>query len=261
MTKRAQAGSGAALLAISAAALLAAQPWNKDPSKWTVEDARHILLDSPWAQEANATFGPELRPEDIPAPPLPGAAEAGIAGTKPNSGANWDGGPGRDTSGRTPTLEVTVRWDSALPVREAILKLPASDRVEGDVYTPAQIANDYILRVAGLVPAGRYASAGKLQTQSSSDDENVSRGKMQDPEPLLEGVMGTSRLIPRDGAPIRPDDVKLDAATGTLHVFFPRSTAIRAGGKDVTFLVQFGSMHVTRKFRLRDMMYDGRLEL
>jgi hypothetical protein len=240
--------------------LFAAQPWNKNPSKWTAEDARHILLDSPWAQEANAAFGPELRPEDIPAPPLPGAAEAGIAGTKPNSGANWDGGPGRDTSGRSPILEVTVRWDSALPVREAILKLPASDRVAGDIYTPAQAAKDYIITVTGLVPAGRYESAGKLQTQSSSD-ENDSGWKVQDPEPLLEGVMGTSRLIPKDGAPIRPEDVKLDAATGTLHLFFPRSAAIGAGGKDVTFFVQFGSMHVTRKFRVRDMMYDGRLEL
>lgn len=253
------AGCAAALCSLT---LFAAQPWNKDPSKWKVEDARHILLDSPWAQAANASFGPELSPDDIAPPPLPGAAEAGIAGSKPNSGSNWDGGPGRDTSGRTPTLEVTVRWDSALPVREAILKLPASDRVEGDLYTAAQAAKDYIITVTGLVPAGRYASAGTLQTtSSSSSDDNDPGWKVQDPEPLLEGVMGTSRLTPRDGAPIRPEDVKLDAATGALHLFFPRSAAISASAKDVTFFTQFGSMHVTRKFRPGDMIYAGRLEL
>lgn len=241
-------------------ALIAAQPWSKDPNQWTVEDARHVLLDSPWAQAANAAFGPELTPEDIPPAALPGAAEAGVAGPKPNSGANWDGGPGRDTSGRTPTLQVVIRWDSALPVREAILKLPATDRVEGDAYTPAQIAKDYIITVTGLVPAGRYANASKLATHSSSD-ENDSGYTAQNPEPLLEGVMGASRLTPRDQQGIRPEDVKLDAATGMLHVFFPRTAEIRASSKEVTFSTQFGSMRVSRKFRLKEMMYQGRLEL
>lgn len=252
----------AGLLLASAGALWAAQPWNKDPQQWTAQDARHVLLDSPWAQAVSATFGPELTPADMPQAPLPGAADAGIAGNKVNSGANWDGGPGRDTSGRTPTLMVTVRWESALPVRQAILKLPASDRAAGDVYSAAQLARDYILTVTGLVPAGRYTSAGQLQTEGkSSSDENDSGVKPQDPEPLLEGVMGTSRLATRGGALIRPEDVKLEAATGTLHLFFPRTSKIGAGEKEVVFFTQFGSMRVTRKFRLKEMMYDGRLEL
>ena len=260
MKKRARA---AALLFIWSWALVAAQPWSKNPSQWTAQDARHVLLDSPWAQAANATFGPDLTPADIPPARLPGAPEAGVAGRKPNSGENWDGGPGRDlTGGRTPTLLVTVRWDSALPLREAVLKLPASDRSQGDVYTPAQIAKDYILTVTGLVPSGRYGSAGTLQPKStSSSDDNDSGYKVQDPEPLLEGLMGASRLILRDQSSIRPDDVKLDAATGTLHVFFPRNPALRAQAKEVTFFTQFGSMRVIRKFRLKEMMYDGRLEL
>lgn len=253
----------AALFLASVPLVWASQPWDKDAMHWTVEDARHILLDSPWSQEANATFGPELTPEDIPPAPLPGAAEAGIAGRHPNSGAGWDGGPGRDTGGRTPSLPVTVRWDSALPVRQAILKLPASDRTPGDVWTQRELERDYIVTVIGLVPAGRYRSAGQLQTNTkSSSDEDEEKGvNPQDPERLLEGVMAASGLIRRGQPPIRPEDVKLDASTGTLHLFFPRAAGIRAEDKDITFTTRFGSMRVSRKFRPKDMVYVGRLEL
>lgn len=254
------AGYWPALLLMGAGVLWAAQPWGKDPNRWTAEDARHILLDSPWAQPGTALFGKELTPEDVPAAPLPAAAEAGMAGSRPVSGDNWDGGPGRDTAGRTPTLPVVVRWDSALPVREAIQKLPPGDRTPGDVFAEAQLTKDYILTVTGLVPAGRYTSTGQLQKQSTSDD-NDNGFKPQDPEPLLEGLMNTSRLVLHDGEPIRPDDVKLEAATGIIHVFFPRAVAIRPDAKEVTFYTQFGSMRVSQKFRLKEMKYEGRLEL
>ncbi len=196
---------GATSVLLSVAALMAAQPWSKDPQQWTVQDARHVLLDSPWSQPANAVFGTEPAPEDVPPAPLPGAAEAGVAGPRPNSGAGWDGGPGKNTRGQPPRLPVTVRWDSALPVRQALLRLPASDRESNDVYTPAQIERDYILTVTGLVPAGRYRSAGQLPTESaSSSDEEGSKIDLQDPEPMLESLMGSSRLVMRDRLPIRP---------------------------------------------------------
>jgi hypothetical protein len=249
------------LLLTVAALATAAQPWSRDPQRWTAEDARHILLDSPWAQPGTALFGHELTPEDIPPAPLPGASEAGVAGPQAHTGAGWDGGPGRDTAGRTPTLPVTVRWDSALPVREAVLKLPASDRTPGDLYTEAQIAKDYIITVTGLVPAGRYASTGQIQKESSSSDDGDGAKRSQDPEQLLEDLMGASRLVPRQGQPIRPDDVKLDAATGTLHVFFPRAAGLGMDAREVTFTTQFGSMRVSQRFRLREMKYEGRLEL
>jgi len=263
LNRRAQAKSAAALLVLSAVAAMAAQPWSKDSKQWTTEEARHIMLNSPWSQAGSAFFGPPLSPEDIPPPPLPGAAEAGVAGPQPHTGAGWDGGPGRDTTrGRTPTLPVTIRWDSALPLREAILKLPAGDRAPGDTYTAAQLEKDYIITVMGLVPAGRYTSAGNLHKDSqSSSDDNDSGVKAQDPEQLLEGLMGASRLAPRDQQPIRPEDVKLDPSTGTLHLFFPRTAGIRAGAKEVTFMTQFGSMRLAQKFRLKEMMYRGRLEL
>lgn len=260
LRSRGCAGAATALFLICAGTLMAAQPWNKDPHQWTAEDARHILLDSPWAEPGTALFGKELTPEDMPAAPLPGAAEAGIAGPQAHTGVGWDGGPGRDTAGRTPTLPVTIRWDSALPVREAVLKLPASDRTPGDVYTAAQAEKDYIITVTGLVPAGRYIGTGELQKTSSSDEDGTTV-KPQDPEQLLEGLMGASRLSPHEGQPIRPDDVKLDAATGTLHLFFPRHGGIRADAKEVMFTTQFGSMRVAQRFRLKDMKYHGRLEL
>ncbi len=221
-----------------------------------------MLLDSPWAQPASATFGPELTPADMPPAPLPGAADAGVAGPRPNSGAGWDGGPGKNPRGQPPKLPVTIRWDSALPVRQALLQLPASDREGNDLYTPAEMEKDYIITVTGLVPAAKYRSAGQLETEArSSSEDNGSRADLQDPEPLLESLMGSSRLLAPNRPPIRPEDAKLNAATGTFHLFFPRREAMSGRDKEVTFTTRFGSVRLERKFRLKEMMYQGRLEL
>jgi hypothetical protein len=242
----------AGLLPVCAVLLWAAsQPWkSSDPKDWTSQDADRVLTNSPWAQSVSASFA--LAEDDPPPPPAIDVPQAGMP--SPRNGATdgrWDGGVSRVNRNGTPTLEVTVRWDSALPVRQA------SERKRGGLpYSPEQLRKDYIVTVIGLVPAGRYGQP-QLRTNSSSDGLE----DLRNPEEMLEGMMRYSFLFPRGKSSIRPEDAKLDTSTGALHIFFPRTQAIEADDKEVTFQMRFGSLSVVRKFRLKDMMYHGQLEL
>jgi len=228
------------------------QPWNKKSAHWSAQDAQQILNDSPWAQLASVSF-PDIEAEERreqPVGPVPNAP--GMSGPNMSSDGRWDGGVGKIPRGGTPTLPLTIRWDSALPIREA--KRLIDDKIN---YTADQARKDYILTVLGLVPGGRYRSAGQLPSQSRSDDGRDA----QDPEPMLEGIMAQSRLLVPGELPIRPEDVKLDAATGALHLFFPRTQPIDLKAKAVLLVTRFGSMTIQKQFRLKDMLYDHKLEL
>jgi hypothetical protein len=226
---------------------------NGDPAQWTPQEIQHLLTDSPWSQQANATF-PQA--EDEPAQPAIEVPQAGMP--NPRNAATdgrWDGGVGRNNRGTLPTLNVTVRWDSALPVREALGRQHAPA-----AYSPEQIQKYYLVSVAGLVPAGRYMNP-TLNTRSGDDTFGTRNPQdPRNPEEMLEGVMHYARLFPHGKAPIRPDDAKLDPA-GTILLFFPRTSSITLDDKDVTFEVRFGSLSVTKKFRLKDMVYKGELAL
>jgi hypothetical protein len=238
-------------LIVTAALLLASEPWNKNPQNWSAQDAQHILTSSPWAQTANATFGDDDEREPPPPGPLPGAAEAGMAGPRGVTDGHWDGGVGRTPRGGVPALPVLIRWDSALPVRDA------AAQVAGPPVTAEEAAKDYVITLTGLVPAKRYRDAGQLSGKSTSDDTVDAR----DPEELLEGLMARSRLLRRGRPAIAPENVKLDSATGVVHIFFPRTDPILAGEREVAFRTRFGSLTVQKVFRPRDMTYKGRLEL
>jgi len=247
-----QCATAIAAAGVTAVILLAADPWSgKDSSTWTPRDVQQVLMDSPWAQQAGAKFG--LAAEEPAEPsPVPPAAPAGL-GAPANPGVRWDGGVGR-SRGADPTLNVLVRWGSALPVREALQRSDASPH---QAYIQERAARDYIISIIGLVPAGHYRSVGQAASASRSDDSVDARN----PEEMLEGLMSASRLMPKDKPAISPDDAKLDADTGTLHIFFPRTAPITASDKDVMFTTRFGALSIQKQFHLKNMKYHGKLEL
>ncbi len=232
-------------LVCGASALLvyAAQSWNKKNSaEWSPKEVERLLTDSPWASQVNASFDNSPAPEPyIQTGPLPGPAQAGLANGRGVSDGKWDGGVSRNRPGGVPSLPVLVRWDSALPVREALLRSQA-----GTNFSSEQAEKDYIISVMGLVPGGTYKRSG----------ENP-----QNPEEMLNGLMAASAILRRGKPAVRATQIKLDASTGAVHLFFPRTEPITPSDKEVTFATRFGSMRVEKTFRLKDMAYKGKLEL
>jgi hypothetical protein len=74
-------------------------------------------------------------------------------------------------------------------------------------------------------------------------------------------LMGSAKLLPKGQKPVSPEDVTLDSKTGAIHLFFPRVNPITLSDGEVVLIVQFGSMHVVEKFRLKEMKNKGELEL
>lgn len=212
--------------------LLGGPPWkgkNPDPAHWTTSDIDHVLSSSPWGQQASAVF-PEKKDDDEPASvyTLPGAAQAGMAGPRGGTDGHWSGGVAKNAGrGQLPTLTVLVRWDSALPIREALA------RSSGAALTaePTQ----YEITVIGLVPAGKNQQ--------------------------LEGLKSRSMLHIPGRPPLAADHVEVDSDTGATHIFFSRANPIQSSSKEVLFTTRFGSLTVSHKFRLTEMNYRGRLEL
>lgn len=161
--------------------------------------------------------------------------------------------------GGMPSLPVLIRWDSALPIREAAADVARSGDSSPDASaaTAEQAAKDYVITIIGLVPGKRYRDQGQLSGVSRSDDAVDAR----DPEELLEGLMANTRLLRRGRPTLSPENVKLDGETGIVHVYFPRTDPILPGEKEVVFTTRFGSLTVQKIFRPINMIVRGRLEL
>ena len=231
--------SWAAFLAC-ATVLFAAQPWTKDASRWTAEDVQHVLKASPWAQTGQAAFAKGLTDETVTSTSLPDGSSAGLPGSK----ARWDGGVGRPIGTDLPSVPVTIRWDSAAPVRAALLKAH-------DPMRPPDQRN-YVIAILGLWPGEKAGAAA---------EDGDAAPKREDTGHIRQELMSAARLLRHGKKAIAPETVELDAASGTIRLSFPKADPITAEEKDVVFSTQFGPLYVVKRFRLKDMVYGGRLEL
>jgi hypothetical protein len=246
-----------ALLCLPALVLASDSKWmEKDYTEWSKADARRVLENSAWAKQATAFFG--TTDEDARDFPVqsPTPRDAGMGGRSVSDG-HWDGGVGRIGRGGTPTLPVMVRWDSALPVRQALL-LTHSREAHDTESTLAQPDIYYVLSVVGLVRARQQMQAA----EASSPDNPVNEGRMpNDVTQTRQGLMNLARLYPKNEKAIVPADVRVDEETGSVQIFFPKSVPIDLKDKEVMFQITYGSIKVTQRFKLKDMMYRGKLEL
>src|ERR1017187_298468 len=175
------------LAALPVALLVASdQTWkDKQVAQWSEDDAKQVLTDSPWAQTVTPIVNQTSNPQrqrgggmgrrggmgggmGIPGMGYPGGGGRG-GGGYPQSGGGYpqdgsgypqDGSPsngdnggsgGQNRNNNPPTL--TVRWESALPIQQALLK-------SKDPNAPTIDENHYAIVVMGL-PA-RMASSPQM---------------------------------------------------------------------------------------------------
>jgi hypothetical protein len=199
--------------------------WNhKDPSDWTASEVKQILTQSSWAKEASiynntGASGP-LGSSRSGGGSRRGGGRGGVASTNPGP----PGGPNN--------WKAIVRWESALPVREALkAKLKPEE------------AENYVIALIGSIP-----SVG-----IPSDDDDPTERKQK-----LETLRDSTRLERRD----EPLDLVRAASgpTGTLF-YFSRVFAIKPEDKQVTFVTKMGPLEIKCKFLLKEMMVRGNLEI
>jgi hypothetical protein len=211
-------------LSLPALAYAPGEFWDeKDPKDWTEEEKQRLLTSSPWAREATVKYNA-------------GASGIGMMGT---------GGTGRRGGQRIPSsnpntsdaplpkrYDALVRWQSALPVRDAMKTKPKDDP-----------AANYILLLSGDLPMLGKAS------NDESESEYAQRMDMLKQYTMLE----------KKGGPIYLDRMGY-AKEGALF-YFERNDLITLHDGSVTFVTKLGPLDVKCKFSLGEMVYRGKLEL
>lgn len=222
-----------------AAVLCAADPWQtKQISQWTDEDAQRVLTGSPWVKRA------------VPIP-MAQQTDAQKRGTGREEGARATGldqirlptttaGPGGSASSSAPRsgpprlITLTLRWESALPVRAAELKAR-------EVGAPAIDEGNYAVAVYGI--------------PNSSISGNLS---------FLREFLKRAAVLKREGKKdIKASRVDLfqEADGAVLLYLFPKSNEITNEDARVEFQAQIGRYTLNQAFDTAGMQFQGKLEL
>ncbi|MBI3693538.1 MAG: hypothetical protein HY238_01675 [Acidobacteria bacterium] len=244
--------------------LWAADFWEKKKfAEWTDKETRQMMTDSPWARRVDVPLGSGMAGSGGRGGRGGGGrgARAGGGGLGAESGGFGNEGGGIATGaeaagapriggadmgaegGVVQTLPLIVRWQSSLPVKQALVRT----RWGAEAATSQEAAKllgrqeQYYIVLVGGVPGRMIQGAGQSLKQSSF----LKIGK-SDPIPAL--------------------DVQINAGqVAEIYLLFPRlqpgAHVITLEDKDVEVASRIGPLDVRRKFRLKDMVFDGKLEL
>jgi len=223
------------ILTVAAAVLVpasAADFWQETKfDKWSEKQVKRMLENSPWARPMSVHGGAGGRPE--------------------RSGGAMDESPGRPGRGNVkppeapPATVAVVRWQSALPVRQAI----ARSRYGDEVLTSPDAAKllgplspRYIVALVGL-------PAQAIRKHSRDLKEHI-------------------QIKLKSKPAIMAEEVRFDTSgqQGLVNVYcaFPKglngSPVIELEDGEVELVLQLDE-RVSRKFKLKEMVYEGKLEL
>ena len=235
--------------------LWAADPWTeKKYTEWSAEEIEKVLRKSPWTKFKTVTLAlsyPLRISADVastdPPDPVQGTFDLSQVPVGPNEVAPIIRYPqtsipkqprARRRFAKRSTEQVLVRWQTALPVRQAYTR----QQVAAGKMTPEQaeqlvqqIPNQYVVMVSGMpmaamthvkVKASSYLKTGRGQ-RIMAQHVRVSRGHV--------------RML--------------------LIFVFPRAIPIELHHKSVEFVTRIGKIRIKKKFSLKKMVYQGKLEL
>jgi len=258
------------LLSVCGLGLLAATSefWrDKGYTQWTSDEVDKMLSDSPWAQSSKASAQQQQSPSRGMG--RRGGGGMGIPGM--GGGGMGRGGGGYPSGGgqSMPQVTATVRWQSALPVREALLRRDTGVTKPDDAQVAASLTapiNGYVIAVMGLpeTPPSSRGGYGGRGTDTDRDDDSSARGtnsRDDTTDHSLDLVKSATYLSRKDKATLFADKAQRDKDGVTLLFTFPKTTPITLDDKEVEFVTRYGSLEVKRKFKLKDMVYQGKLEL
>src|SRR5579863_8657585 len=213
ITRRRWVGAAvSAGLGVFAAADLfgASEFWNKkDPSTWTSDEVLELATKSPWARSARVL-------------PKPGRDRGSALPSGPDVGGGGGGRSGNPRLGEVPVVpvaEVTVVWESAQPLLDALKSR-----------FPSDFANHYVIGVNDL-PTGR---------------------QKVNPENIVANLQARGRDSVDAGA-IQPTS----GGSVVLFAFSKELLPLRANDRDVLFSLDTDRFSVKAKFDLKEMMYRG----
>lgn len=243
--------------------VFAEDPWvAKKPSDWTEKEFHRLLNDSPWAKPVSISMGSSL-PSNNSGRGRGGRGGGGSTMPSADSSANMGGSPmGADTGGRgggsgvtndgpmaPPSVIYMVRWMSARPMKIALLRSRLGAEADTSPQAKAILEKEeqfYVITVSG--PPKKEGGEGERRRQLSPQAEAQ--------------VKEATTLSWKSHDKIHPLVVQV-SQTGTLgfSFSFPRTQAIELEDKEVEFATKLGELSIKRKFKLKDMLFEGKLAI
>jgi len=209
-------------------------------TEWTREEVQKITNNSPWAKEVTVSLNAPSAPNVGGEPSGTINIDEGGGGARPEGGAiGGGGGGGRRGAAGQPSATMVIEWRSSLPLKEALFRgrlLAGDQNLDNKTLDTAETR--YVIVVSG-VPAniGRAAQQSEVPQQS------------------------TLKIDKKD--PIHPMAAHFEAHGQTMEIFlaFPRTTPIVLEDNEVEVNVRLGTFDAKKKFKLKDMVFNGKLEL
>jgi hypothetical protein len=222
---------GWVLIASSCFAYQTTEAWkSKRVADWTDAETKEVLTASPWGVMVTPTV------KKVAQQPQ-GNRGGGIVGI-PGVGRRRAGGQSQDSNeNKTPVVDsvmpLNVRWESALPIREAELKARETN-------APAVDEDHYAIAVYGI--PNRFA---------------------KDADSMGEHLKGQASLKREGQKDLKPTHVDvIQREDGLVVVFlFPKTKELTAQDSRAEFEALIGPFQVNQSFHLDEMTYQGKIEL
>jgi hypothetical protein len=233
------------LLLLFALCAWAADFWQKPPEQWTDKEVQKMMTNSPWAREYTISIPPGGG-GDFGGGGGPGGGGGGGARGGGGGGGDLGGGGGPPGSTNVQQLAPTViaRWQSALPIKQAFVRIKFG-------------AN------AGTAPEAR-------QLLEKADTEyvivlsgNLRRLLMGPSAGLKKLIMDASALNVKGKDPVKPTalDIALEKDANDMVFHFAKAPGFTADDKEIEFDTKFGQTPIKFRFRPKEMIYAGKLEM
>lgn len=206
---------------------------DKSISQWNAEDAKQVLIDSPWVKVVTPQNVRDLSPDE--------RREGGNMEASVGKGVGLAGlgilGPRRQAEAIArahykPTPDaVVVRWESAPPIRIA-------EQKAGETDVPVVDKDHYAIVVYDILTPKRYNLANELK-----------------------GIAFINRDTKKKLKPSHVEIIRNDNGTATIVYLFPRSVEITKKDGRLEFVAQIGRLFVSQFFYTWDMQLQGELQL
>jgi len=238
------------MLALGAVTAAAEDFWQKKKfSEWTPKEVQKMLKDSPWARPV------EIRLDVMSGARMSGGRRRGGGGGSLGDASMGAGSMGGEQGGpgsgggmampeSIPTVTAYVRWRTALPVKQAYIRTRFGDEAATSPEAAKLLASretHYIIEIAGLPPSTMRVNPAQLKA--------------------------AAQLRIKGKPPIQAVDIKAGREQNliNLYLIFPRgeegAPAITLEDKEVEVFLRTGPLDIRRKFRLKDMVFEGNLEV
>jgi hypothetical protein len=210
-------------------------PWKvKQIPDWDGDDAKLVLTDSPWAGSVTPSIAAPTRQR------AGGSGRGGIGIGLPGIGmgrprsGGYPASPPPDSGPAADPPVLQVRWESALPIREAELKAR-------EVNAPDIDPSCYAIAVYG-VPARMASGSEKTLAAQFKRQAAIKREGQKDLKP------SSVQVLQRDDGPV-------------IVYLFPRKVEITRKDRRVEFDAQIATLQLMKAFYTGDMTWQSKLEL